>query len=118
VPIYTFLCQGDIDWNDGVKRCLKVTAPAGTVVNASFPAPVSICTIGFRWLVRDESHPVSPAEKTFVAGITLLLLDVRHLGEAWHLPVAATAALGLLAIAASRAFRELAQQDPAWSLWR
>jgi hypothetical protein len=50
----------------------------------------------------------------------LLLLDVRHLGEAWHLPVAATAALGLLAIAASRAFRELAQQDPAWSLprWR
>ena len=51
VPIYTFICQGDIDWNDGVKRCLKVTAPAGTVVNASFPAPVSICTIGFRWLV-------------------------------------------------------------------
>ena len=51
VPIYTFICQGDIDWNDGVKRCLKVTAPVGTVVNASFPAPVSICTIGFRWLV-------------------------------------------------------------------
>src|SRR5205085_4476570 len=51
VPIYTFLCQGDIDWNDGVKHCLKVTAPAGTVVNATFPAPVSICTIGFRWLV-------------------------------------------------------------------
>ncbi len=51
VPIYTFICQGDIDWNDGVKRCLKVTAPEGTVVNASFPAPVSICTIGFRWLV-------------------------------------------------------------------
>jgi N-methylhydantoinase B len=51
VPIYTFLCQGDIDWNDGVKRCIKVTAPEGTVVNASFPAPVSICTIGFRWLV-------------------------------------------------------------------
>ena len=46
-----FICQGDIDWNDGVKRCLKVTAPAGTVVNATFPAPVSICTIGFRWLV-------------------------------------------------------------------
>ena len=51
VPIYTFVCQGEIDWNDGVKRCLRVTAPAGTVVNASFPAPVSICTIGFRWLV-------------------------------------------------------------------
>jgi hypothetical protein len=75
-------------------------------------------TIAACWLVRDQSHPVSPAEKTFFAGITLLLLDVRHLGEAWHLPVAATAALGLVAIAASRAFRELAQQDPDWSLWR
>jgi N-methylhydantoinase B len=50
VPIYTFLCQGNIDWNDGVKRCIKVTAPPGSVVNATFPAPVSICTIGFRWL--------------------------------------------------------------------
>jgi N-methylhydantoinase B/oxoprolinase/acetone carboxylase alpha subunit len=60
VPIYTFICQGDIDWNDGVKRCLKVTAPAGTVVNATFPAPVSICTIGFRWLVTWRRRRRSP----------------------------------------------------------
>ncbi|MFQ5851368.1 MAG: hydantoinase B/oxoprolinase family protein [Candidatus Binatia bacterium] len=51
VPLYTFLCQGDIDWNEGLKRCIRVTAPEGTVVNARFPAPVSICTVGFRWLV-------------------------------------------------------------------
>jgi N-methylhydantoinase B len=51
VPLYSFLCQGEIDWNDGVKRCVRVTAPEGTVVNATFPAPVSICTVGFRWLV-------------------------------------------------------------------
>lgn len=51
VPLYSFLCQGEIDWNDGLKRCVRVTAPEGTVVNATFPAPVSICTIGFRWLV-------------------------------------------------------------------
>lgn len=51
VPLYTFLCQGDIDWNEGLSRCIKVTAPEGTVVNATFPAPVSICTVGFRWLV-------------------------------------------------------------------
>ncbi len=51
VPLYTFLCQGDIDWNEGLKRCIKLTAPEGTVVNARFPAPVSICTVGFRWLV-------------------------------------------------------------------
>jgi len=51
VPLYAFLCQGEIDWNDGLKRCVRVTAPAGTVVNAAFPAPVSICTVGFRWLV-------------------------------------------------------------------
>ncbi len=51
VPLYSFLCQGDIDWNDGLRRCVTVTAPEGTVVNARFPAPVSISTVGFRWLV-------------------------------------------------------------------
>lgn len=51
VPLYSFLCQGDIDWNDGLVDHVDVIAPEGTVVNASFPAPVSICTIGMRWLV-------------------------------------------------------------------
>ena len=51
VPLFSFLCQGDIDWNEGLRRCLRVTAPEGSVVNARFPAPVSISTVGFRWLV-------------------------------------------------------------------
>ena len=51
VPLYSFLCQGDVDWNDGLGRCVRVTAPEGTVVNARFPAAVSISTVGFRWLV-------------------------------------------------------------------
>jgi len=71
-------------------------------------------TIAVCWLMRDEAQPLSPAEKTFFAAITVLLLDVRHLGETWHLPVAATATLGLFAIVTARALRELAQQDPAW----
>lgn len=50
VPIYTFLCASDIDWNDAVKRCVTVIAPPGLVVSAVPPAPVSICTVGFRWL--------------------------------------------------------------------
>ncbi len=51
VPLFSFLCQGDIDWNEGLRRCIRVTAPEGSVVNARFPAPVSISTVGFRWLV-------------------------------------------------------------------
>lgn len=51
VPLYSFLCQGDIDWNDGLVDHVTVIAPEGTVVNATFPAPVSICTVGMRWLV-------------------------------------------------------------------
>lgn len=51
VPIFTYLCGGDIEWNEGVTESLRVVAPEGTVVNAVFPAPVSICTVGFRWLV-------------------------------------------------------------------
>lgn len=53
VPLFSFLCQGDIDWNEAVRRRIRVTAPERSVVNASFPAPVSISTVGFRWLVTD-----------------------------------------------------------------
>jgi N-methylhydantoinase B len=50
VPIYTFLCDGEIDWNAAVKRCVEMRAPVGSVMNAQFPAAVSICSIGFTWL--------------------------------------------------------------------
>jgi hypothetical protein len=103
---------------------LSLPIRAAVLASASLvAAPVAIFydlmlgTIAMCWLLRDDSRPLSPAEKTFFAAITVLLLDVRHLGESWHLPVAATAALGLFAIAAARAFHELAQQDPAWSWW-
>jgi hypothetical protein len=75
-------------------------------------------TVAVCWLARDEAHPVSATEKAFFAAITLLLLDARHLGETWHIPSAAIAALGLFGIVTTRAFRELAQQDPAWALSR
>ena len=51
VPIYSFIYGGEIDWNDSLRNCVSMTSPPGTVVNASFPAPVSISTVGFRWLV-------------------------------------------------------------------
>lgn len=96
---------------------------AGLAAASLVAAPVAIFydlmlgTIAVCWLMRDESPALTPAEKTFFAAITVLLLDVRHLGESWHLPVAATATLGLFAIVTARAFRELAQQDLAWSWW-
>lgn len=49
-PVFTFLCGNDIDWNSGVRRCVHVHAPEGTVMNARYPAAVSICSIGFTWL--------------------------------------------------------------------
>lgn len=58
VPIYTFLCDGEIDWNDAVRSCVRVVAPEGTVVNARFPAPCSISTVGFRWLVTAAATKV------------------------------------------------------------
>jgi hypothetical protein len=103
---------------------LSLPIRAAVLASASLvAAPIAIFydlmlgTIAMCWLLRDDSRPLSPAEKTFFATITVLLLDVRHLGESWHLPVAATAALGLFAIAAARAFHELAQQNPGWSWW-
>lgn len=58
VPIYTFICNGDIDWNSGLKRVVHVEAPEGTVMNARYPAAVSICTLGFRWLATVASMRV------------------------------------------------------------
>ncbi len=49
-PVFSFLCGKDIDWNSAVRRCVHVHAPAGTVMNARYPAAVSICSIGFSWL--------------------------------------------------------------------
>lgn len=49
-PVFTFLCGNEIDWNSGVRRCVHVLAPEGTVMNARYPAAVSICSIGFTWL--------------------------------------------------------------------
>ena len=104
----------------------RLSLPVRAAVLASatlVAAPVAIFydlmlgTIAVCWLLRDEAQPVSAGEKIFFAAMTLLLLDVRHLGESWHLPVAAATALGLFAIAAARALRELAQQDPDWSWW-
>lgn len=50
VPLYAFLCGGEIDWNDALRACMEVVVPPGTVVSARFPAPVSISTVGCRWL--------------------------------------------------------------------
>jgi len=109
-----------IVWRYRLSLPVRAAALASATLVA---APVAIFydlmlgTTAVCWLARDESQPLSPAEKTFFAAITLLLLDVRHLGESFHLPVAATATLGLFAIVGTRAFRELAAQNPAWS-WR
>lgn len=49
-PVYSFLCGGDIDWNSSIRRCVQVHSPSGSVMNARYPAAVSICSIGFTWL--------------------------------------------------------------------
>ncbi|HWL91432.1 MAG TPA: hydantoinase B/oxoprolinase family protein, partial [Actinomycetota bacterium] len=58
VPIYTFLCDGEIAWNGAVKRCVEVKAPIGSVMNAQYPAAVSICSIGFTWLATAAAMKV------------------------------------------------------------
>ncbi len=57
-PVFTFLCGNDIDWNSGVRRCVRVHAPEGTVMNARYPAAVSICSIGFTWLAAVAAQRV------------------------------------------------------------
>jgi N-methylhydantoinase B len=42
-------------WNEGLLRPLTIRAPKGTVVNATWPAPVSSATIGSIWVVTNIS---------------------------------------------------------------
>jgi N-methylhydantoinase B len=58
VPVYTLLCGGEIDWNGAAKHCVEVRAPLGSVMNAEFPAAVSICSIGFTWLATAAAMKV------------------------------------------------------------
>lgn len=58
VPVYTLLCGGEIDWNAAAKHLVTVAAPLGSVMNAEFPAAVSICSIGFTWLATAAAMKV------------------------------------------------------------
>ena len=44
-PLFPLLCY-DITWNEGVIRPIKMTAPEGSIVNCTRPAPVSVATVG------------------------------------------------------------------------
>jgi N-methylhydantoinase B len=45
----------DIRWNHGILRAVTVAAPEGSVVNATFPAPVSMATTASVWVVMNVS---------------------------------------------------------------
>ena len=63
------------------------------------------------WLIRDRNSPTAASwEKVALAVLFIMVLDGRGLAERWHIPAFPIAALGLLAIAGARAWRELAQR--------
>ena len=43
----------DLPWNQGISRCVKIVCPPGLIVNAQYPAPTSMATIGVIILVID-----------------------------------------------------------------
>lgn len=53
-PIFPLLAW-DVTWNEGVARAIKLTAPAGSLVNCRRPAPISIATVGCVQIVNNLS---------------------------------------------------------------
>ncbi len=51
-PIYPLLAW-DLTWNQGLMRPVTVTAPEGTLVNCTKPAPVSVATVAVIKVVND-----------------------------------------------------------------
>lgn len=51
LALLPILC-GDIPWSaSGLMRCVKIIAPEGTLVNATFPAAVNRAPLGTGWLI-------------------------------------------------------------------
>jgi N-methylhydantoinase B len=56
-PIYPLLAW-DLTWNQGVAKPISMSAPEGTVVNATRPAPISIATVGIVQTINNLSTMV------------------------------------------------------------
>ena len=107
------LCAGIIvvlTW----RRPLSLPIRAAVLASATVVAAplvllydLMLAAIAAVWLVRDRNSPAASAwEMVVMAVIYLVLLDGRTLGEQWQLPVFPLAAIGVLAMAAARAWRE------------
>jgi alpha-1,2-mannosyltransferase len=97
---------------------LSLPTRAASLAAASLvAAPLSLLydlmlgAVAAAWLVRDRDAPAAARWETWVlAAVYLLLLDGRSLAEGWHVPAYPLAALALFALAAARAWREMAGQ--------
>jgi hypothetical protein len=100
------------------RRRLSLPTRAATLAAASVvAAPLALLydlmlgSIAAAWLIRDRNSPAAASwEKVALAVLCIMVLDGRGLAERWHIPAFPIAALGLLAIAGARAWRELAQR--------
>jgi Glycosyltransferase family 87 len=98
------------------RRRLSLPTRVATLAAASLvAAPLSLLydlllgVIAACWLVRDRAAPAAAAwEKVALAALYLMVLDGRGLAERWHIPAYPLAAFALFAIAAARAWREMA----------
>jgi alpha-1,2-mannosyltransferase len=102
-----------------VWRCrLSLPTRAATLAAAAVVASplallydLMLASIAALWLIRDRDAPAAAAwEKVALAVLFLVVLDGRGLAERWHVPAFPLAALALLAIAGTRAWREMAQR--------
>ncbi|MFI4948294.1 MAG: glycosyltransferase family 87 protein [Alphaproteobacteria bacterium] len=103
------------------RRPLSLPTRAAALAAASLvAAPLALLydlmlgVIAAAWLVRDGNSPAAWGwQNPALAALFVMVLDGRGLAESWHLPIFPLAALALLAIAAARARREIAQRRSA-----
>jgi hypothetical protein len=103
------------------RRDVSLPTRAAVLASATLVAvPLSLiydlmlAAVAACWLMRDRAA-IAGWERTVLALLFVLLLDCRNLAEALVLPVAPLAVLSLFAIAARRAWREMAGAVPVAS---
>jgi hypothetical protein len=106
-------------WRSGLSLPTRAATLAAAAVIAAPLAllyDLMLAVVAAAWLVRDRAAPAAAAwEKPVIAALYPMLLIGRGAAEQWHVPVFPLVGVAVFAMAARRAWRELAARRAAAS---
>ncbi|HZT88126.1 MAG TPA: glycosyltransferase family 87 protein [Stellaceae bacterium] len=96
------------------ERAATLAAAAPIAAPVALLYDLMLGSVAALWLVRSGREAgFLPWEKSSLAALFVMPIMARGVGDAWHVPIAALTALGLLALAAGRLWRRAGRLSAA-----